>query len=941
MKASSHTFLGIGTALATVMPAMAVYYQLGDIRVGIYDQNTTSSSAPHQGLAHSRVLDPAETRSEIRLAYNLWQSILPDMNWRFATSHGEENMTLTFRDYSGGGGSGLGDNIVLNAVSMAGRDITYIDNRTEDQFMSWVYNPASTHWKRIDGTGSCTTLGAPNAAAKVGIDDGCFSFPSYPHWADLYGSDMAALVEHEIGHNFMEPRDFTPFPDGITWFLRPGDSFNQHDHTQPNGVTLNDVDIFWPTYQPGSQWMRRPIYDPQYLTRRQQDGFSVMWMGNSLDHSAIRGIFAVDAHELANEGNRVTYPDIAGAVVLRKGKTGAYYVTSNWKEATDLMIWPNKGGPVTDVEASSMYFITDVFPRSQTHKTFVAGEKHNLAIRENGSLWAWGANDHGQLGDGTTNTTATPKQISSGPWVAVAAGLDFSLAIKSDGTLWAWGDDSQGQIGDGGTANVLTPKQVPGNNWLAVSAGGLHVLALKKDGHVYSWGYNAEAELGLGHTTTPIRTPTQVCPTSSSAYPCEQAVFVSVSGGSNHSLALDMNGAIWGWGSNANSQLTSVVGGMALRPTLISSVSGSGERWSQVEAGFLHSVGLSSGLVFTWGDNQYSELGNCSTGGTTSWPTNVCSSTNDWASIFSSSVNIGGVRLETNSSLTNRRFFSWGGNSDGQIGDGTTNATSYGTWENTGTTTWVQGSGRQNHTLGLLKDGTLWGWGANSWGEAGTGAPGSDILTPTKSKFTENTISGSWTAYQASPTVTNVNLTSVGTINWVKWNSSSAPNSKKTEPIEKQYRFLESIPTYEFINAASVGTFSNNVVKFSWTNTDEINGASGSNLATGVFIAGTSSGRGFRITIPARQAQKTLKLYVGAYRVQGKLVAKYSDGSAASYTNTSLNSPGTATTHSNGMYSITFTSMNPDANLIVEWTVNSENTTSGSRFVTLQAATVN
>jgi hypothetical protein len=140
------------------------------------------------------------------------------------------------------------------------------------------------------------------------------------------------------------------------------------------------------------------------------------------------------------------------------------------------------------------------------------------------------------------------------------------------------------------------------------------------------------------------------------------------------------------------------------------------------------------------------------------------------------------------------------------------------------------------------------------------------------------------------------------------------------------------------------GSDNTNVSKFNWITSDEANNRSGSNNATGVaagiITSGSPVGRGFQLSVPVRNASRTLYVYVGAYRASGKMEVSFDDGSVSTYSNTSLTSSGTATVPTNGVYAITFSSLNEKANLIVKWTMNAQNTSSGDRHVTLQAAAI-
>ncbi|MBI4492930.1 MAG: IPT/TIG domain-containing protein, partial [Chloroflexi bacterium] len=182
-----------------------------------------------------------------------------------------------------------------------------------------------------------------------------------------------------------------------------------------------------------------------------------------------------------------------------------------------------------------------------------AGWQHSLALKNDGTVWAWGNNRFGQLGDGTSSTVrTTPVQVSglSGV-VAIAAGGYHSLALKNDGTVWAWGANWYGALGDGTATNRLTPVQVPGlSGVMAVAAGSAHSLALKGDGTVWAWGGNYSGQLGDGTTVTTgcysRPTPVQVSGLSGAS---------AIAAGASHSLALKSDGTVWAWGYNGYGQL--------------------------------------------------------------------------------------------------------------------------------------------------------------------------------------------------------------------------------------------------------------------------------------------------------------------------------------------------------------------------------------------------
>ena len=153
--------------------------------------------------------------------------------------------------------------------------------------------------------------------------------------------------------------------------------------------------------------------------------------------------------------------------------------------------------------------ITPVKIGSDTDWTAIAaGSGHSLALKSDGTLWAWGDNSYGQLGDGTTDNKIIPTKVGSNTdWTAIAAGSGHSLALKSDG-IWSWGDNSYGQLGDGTTDNKIIPTKVGlDTSWKAIASGSYHSLALKT-GTLWAWGDNTYGQIANGtmaDQTTPLQ----------------------------------------------------------------------------------------------------------------------------------------------------------------------------------------------------------------------------------------------------------------------------------------------------------------------------------------------------------------------------------------------------------------------------------------------------
>ena len=202
-----------------------------------------------------------------------------------------------------------------------------------------------------------------------------------------------------------------------------------------------------------------------------------------------------------------------------------------------------------------------------TWSTVSSSEKHNAALRTDGTLWVWGANGSGQLGQGNTNTYANPTQIS-GTWTAAVVGAIWTAAVSSNGTLWAWGNNSFGQLGNNNTTNLSNINQIgSGTTWSKVAACQYAALAIKTDGTLWAWGRNNSGQLGLNDTAYKS-SPTQVG---------SGTTWSQVFGGLEHVLAIKTDGTLWAWGAN-NGQLGLNRGGLVSSPVQV----GTGTNWSKV-----------------------------------------------------------------------------------------------------------------------------------------------------------------------------------------------------------------------------------------------------------------------------------------------------------------------------------------------------------------------
>jgi len=258
-------------------------------------------------------------------------------------------------------------------------------------------------------------------------------------------------------------------------------------------------------------------------------------------------------------------------------------------------------------------------------------DSHLLAVRSDGTLWAWGANTGGQLGDGTKVTKDLPNQIGvKTNWSKAFAGGSHSLALRSDGTLWAWGLNTYGQLGavrmktfseTNGSSNIsvttyqkavavsdqVRPIQVDtSKNWLTLSAGGQHNLALKKDRSLWVWGDQSKGQLGLGSVgAATTETNTNSAKVISPAR-LGSAFWSDVSAGLDHSLGVRTDGTLWGWGNNGAGQLGDGTRVERKTPVQI----GAANNWKKVWAGNAGSFAQKNdGSLFRWGDSTNESSG--------------------------------------------------------------------------------------------------------------------------------------------------------------------------------------------------------------------------------------------------------------------------------------------------------------------------------------------
>lgn len=338
-----------------------------------------------------------------------------------------------------------------------------------------------------------------------------------------------------------------------------------------------------------------------------------------------------------------------------------------------------------------------------------------------GDVWAWGHNKYGKLGDGTTTDATSPIQFPTQleNVVQVAGGFGHSLALLDDGTVWSWGWNGEGQLGDGTYESSTVPVQVigplGGDDFLTdiakIQSGSNYALALTEDGTAYTWGTNDSRELGNGGSEDSNRPVLVSLPVG--------VTVVDIASGAHHGLALTDDGTVYGWGSNARGQLG--IGSISVSvstPVEVTALTGLTSRIVKIASGSgaTHSFAIAEdGTLYEWGDDYFnSDLGDQDHRLTPVIVTGI-----------SDVVDAAAGNRHSLARTTSGDVYGWGltyyngtGSSDEVVMTPEPVMS--------GVTTIVAG---RHFSLALTNDGTLYSWGGNSNGQLGIGSQDSQ-LTP-------------------------------------------------------------------------------------------------------------------------------------------------------------------------------------------------------------------
>ena len=373
-----------------------------------------------------------------------------------------------------------------------------------------------------------------------------------------------------------------------------------------------------------------------------------------------------------------------------------------------------------------------------------AGYGHTVALDEEGRVYIWGFNYYGQLGDGTTTNSPLPicisdkeNELKGKKIISISAGIFHTVALDEEGKVYTWGHNGNGQLGDGTTEESNVPicisnkeNELKGKKIISISAGGVHTVAIDEEGKVYTWGYNEFGQPGDGTTTNSVL---PIC-ISDKENELKGKRIVDISAGGAHTVALDEEGKVYTWGYNEFGQLGDGTTTNSTLPICISEKGNElkGKKIVDVSAGYGHTVAIDEeGKIYAWGFNEYGQLGD----GTTTYSVlPICISDKENGLKGKRIVDISAGGGHTVAIDEEGKAYTWGNNEYGQLGDGTTTNSvlpiciSDKENELKGKKI-VDVSAGYGHTVALDEEGKVYTWGDNAVGQLGDGKA-NDIVAP-------------------------------------------------------------------------------------------------------------------------------------------------------------------------------------------------------------------
>jgi alpha-tubulin suppressor-like RCC1 family protein len=346
-------------------------------------------------------------------------------------------------------------------------------------------------------------------------------------------------------------------------------------------------------------------------------------------------------------------------------------------------------------------------------------------VKTGGRLLAWGSNASGEVGDGSTEPRRTPTVVTgiTAPVVAIASGAFHTLALTSDGSVYAWGHNHSGELGDGTTKNNPTPTLVPGlHDVRAVAAGAGFSLALEADGSVLAWGNNQSGELGDGKAPQDHTTPALVRGLGAGSG------VVEIAAGADFGMVRKADGSVSEWGNGTSGQLGDSTTDKQSAPTPVHGL-GPGSHVVAIAGGGAHALALGAdGSVLAWGNNRAGELGDGSAPDDKLAPVPVSG-----LGAGSGVVAISAGGSFSLAATRDGKVYAWGNNRSGELGDGNapTDRSVPGRVPGLPPTSGLHAiAGGGEHCVAIANDGSVWVWGNNRSGQLGDGRQPTDSHSP-------------------------------------------------------------------------------------------------------------------------------------------------------------------------------------------------------------------
>lgn len=470
-----------------------------------------------------------------------------------------------------------------------------------------------------------------------------------------------------------------------------------------------------------------------------------------------------------NDSNTQTTPIAVGGATKTFCKVGVgSYHSCAIDKSGKIWCWGGNFNGQVGQDWATQYICTPTAVLSQTGKTFCeiqCGDNYSVAIDKNGGVWGWGVGYSGQLGNNNPSQFSAPVAVAGQlkTFCKIAASNTFTLGIDKNGKGWGWGSANNGEMGTN-TSYVATPVSIYGTKTFCdIGAGNYHSIAIDKNNKFWTWGLDDYGQLGINgdyNRKTPIslqatnktfcavhtgrgwtsfvrdktnttyrwgvgpiffnreRSPVSFYNTAGIAQ-CE------IAAGLYHFLALDQNGKAWGWGY---SQYGSVGHGNYYSVGPQYSVVGQlGRTFCKITAGDIHSVALDKdGRIWTWGGNYACQLGQ----GITADFNSRCSPALLWNNDGKTFCKIAAGKNYTLAIDKNGKVWSWGENYNGYLGDNSnTQRCSPVSICETNTKTFCKIAAGENSSLAIDKNGKIWSWGGNSYGQLGINST-SSVNTP-------------------------------------------------------------------------------------------------------------------------------------------------------------------------------------------------------------------